>query len=263
MSRSKTFKTLYFIISFIVLLSYSCSSTKNIKHTNEIIDYTDSPSRLYRILNNNEFICDNLSCKFNAEIVGMPNMPNEIRGVKGRLNYNEGEFLINVIFLGTNIMTVHIDNDSVLLINKIEKTYINEPIEYLSSMYGIQMNNRIIEDVIFGRVINDFCNGYNDFSHNNEEYTFCLNDLMNYNITLKKDSYLPSIHRQSADYNKTQIEITYPQRFTHNNHSIPTQINISNNDILFVAQLSDFDINNDDFQEIKVTIPQNYKQVKW
>lgn len=263
MSRNNIYRTLSFFITIFVMLSYSCSSTRNISSTGDFTDYSTSPNKLYRILNNNEFTCENLTCKFNAEIIGMPNMPNDIQSVKGRLSYNEGDFKINVFFLGANIMTVHMHNDSILLLNKINKTYISEPIEFLTSMYGFHVNNGIIEDIIFGRIVSDFCNGYNDFTYNDEEYIFCLNDLMSYNIMLKKDSPLPSIHKQLANYNSSLIEIAYPQRIIQNNYSIPTQINISNNNMLFITQLSDFDINNDDFEDIKINIPDNYKQVKW
>ena len=244
--------------SFCIIVS--CSNVKKAMVDKNAIE-SFSAEQLYNSIIKNELFCENMKCKAEASVV----FNNNIYNLKGIIYYKSpNEIFINATLLNVNIFSAYIHNDSILIINKIQKVFLDEPLEFTSTKFGWYVNNRTFEDILFGRIINEYFDRIISYELKDNMYSVCLNNSsVHYFITVPAtEKHIVSSVISSND--KTQkFNIQYPNYYSEGKQQIPSEINLSSiyPEFNIDIKLSNFEFDNG--ANFKVNIPPNFERVKW
>ena len=253
------------ILVIILLATVSCKHTNQVTVSPEVppTTRTNTAVEMFNSLLDNEFTCNTLKCKFSAAFTSI----NGIQGAKGTLQYdNERQsILVNATVFGINVLSVLIYSDSLLIVNKLSKTYINEPLDVLYSLYGVRINEPTVEDLLFGRVLYDYCNKrVMTLDLDNGIYNLHLGNYPDYNVFIPKQSLRIIKAELNAFFKGKDVLISYPAVYKDNGKSLPSQIDFSFNDDEFscTVNLSQLEIDSERGVNVNVKIPSNYEKAR-
>lgn len=156
--RAKPRNGTFFILSFMLLFSFSCKHKKDIQKTpsNVVEDTTIAKCKLdyknaktlSRHVKENEFQFDWIMAKANVEsLVDEKEESFDIR-VRGR---KDSALLVSIQYLlGLEVAKVLVTRDSVKFVNYINKTYFKGDFAYISELLNADVDFDLLQAVLFG-----------------------------------------------------------------------------------------------------------------
>lgn len=229
-----------------VFLLISCNQTKYVA-----VNKANFNDNAYKYLNEINFN-SNIKLDFDLKIKSDKNY-----SVKGILKYytnNEFQFVLYSKTLGVEIIKMQLNNDSLLVINRLNKTYF----KIKNSPYKLYNNVQLFpEDVIkifYGKLMNNL----NNFNYNNNEVSY---NYLSYKglCSINKKAYIVN---NNISNDRLGLNIVYSEYSKKYNLPSSILINVSiNNDTIDVA----YKLKNITELSGKIkyyTIPENYSKTK-
>lgn len=143
MQRTRSILYIFFLI--IILLS-SCRSrkTKPIEPKSKVLG-VDS---VFTLVKQNELAFENLKIHFNAKI----KIDDKTNSFRGQIRmYKDSLIWLSISpGLGIEVARVLIEQDSVKLINRFNKTYVNENIEFVNSILRTDLDFEMLQAILIG-----------------------------------------------------------------------------------------------------------------
>ncbi len=227
---------------FLVLILFSCSTNKEISRS-RLKHYT--ANHIIREIEDNNFEFDNFEAKFDVKMKG----DNKF-GLKGQLRMqNDSLIWVSLsLKLGIEMARVMITEDSLKFINRSDKTYIAENLDYVNEILPVEASIKILQDILVGN--NNHIERSDDYRVAIENNSYKL--MSNENSVLRTDIWvMPKTFRISGyeirlfDDDVNKIKLQYDNFQKINGKSLPTKISVKLN--------SGDDINLEiDYSEIKV-----------
>ena len=227
-------------IMSLILVVTSCSTTKETSKLKML-----SANHIIREIEDNNFEFNNFEAKFDVKMKG----DNKF-GLKGQLRMqNDSVIWVSLsLKLGIEMARVMITEDSLKFINRSNKTYITENLDYVNDFLPIEASIKLMQDILVGN---------NNQIERNDKYKVAIENnsyklMSNENSVLRNDILVtPKTFRISKydirlyDDNINILQLQYDNFQKINNKYLPTKIIIKLN--------SGEDVNIEiDYSEIKV-----------
>ena len=233
-------------IMALILVVTSCSTTKETSKLKML-----SANHIIREIEDNNFEFNNFEAKFDVKMKG----DNKL-GLKGQLRMqNDSVIWVSLsLKLGIEMARVMITEDSLKFINRSDKTYIAENLDYVNEILPVEASIKILQDILVGN--NNHIERNNDYRVAIENNSYKLTSNKNY--VLRNDIWvMPKIFRISGyeirlfDDDVNNIKFQYDNFQKINNKYLPTKIIVKLN--------SGEDVNIEiDYSEIKVGEKPNF-----
>jgi hypothetical protein len=157
--------TRVFIFSIAIMLMASCRSTKNIqtaiakKDTTDKIaiegSEADSATFIKTVLNkidSNRVVYTTFNAKVNIDYQGMDDKSYNVNA-SIRMYKDSAIWISANAVLGIEAMRVMITQDSVKLLDKLNKSYTARSVDYLQEVTSLPLNLEILQDLIIGNAV--------------------------------------------------------------------------------------------------------------
>ena len=230
----------------LILIITSCSTTKETSKLKML-----SANHIIREIEDNNFEFDDFEAKFDVKMKG----DNKL-GLKGQLRMQDDSLIwISLsLKLGIEMARVMITEDSLKFINRSDKTYIAENLDYVNEILPVEASIKLLQDILVGN---------NNHIERNDDYRVAIENnsyklTSNKNYVLRNDIWvMPKIFRISGyeirlfDDDRNNIKLQYDNFQKINNKYLPTKIIVKLN--------SGEDVNIEiDYSEIKVGEKPNF-----
>ncbi|MDL2227326.1 DUF4292 domain-containing protein [Bacteroidales bacterium OttesenSCG-928-K03] len=246
------------ICLIIACISFSCSHTRKISSIK-----TEIPTQLSKLelsdLNDSiekyNIKPENLNCRFEAEIIDKAK--NKSDNLKGTLSFNSDSMMLQITSKAINIASALITNDSILILNKLGKSYISDALSNYDFLKR-EITFDDIKNILLGMRI-DFPNN-EVFSYSVEKY-YSLNyrnsSRIFYNINFNNDFKVEKM--QIFSEISLFYVISYFNFLNVENIILPTEIELNTEDMYCKIKLSRF--NFEKKNNLNIKIPNNYIKV--
>ena len=233
-------------IMALILIITSCSTTKETSKLKML-----SANHIIREIEDNNFEFDSFEAKFDVKMKG----DNKL-GLKGQLRMQNDSLIWFSLSLklGIEMARVMITEDSLKFINRSDKTYIAENLDYVNEILPVEASIKLLQDILVGN---------NNHIERNDDYRVAIENnsyklTSNKNYVLRNDIWvMPKIFRISGyeirlfDDDRNNIKFQYDNFQKINNKYLPTKIIVKLN--------SGEDVNIEiDYSEIKVGEKPNF-----
>lgn len=272
-----------FFVSTIFL--QSCKSLKDVSYEPKPIETTDNiiPDFIYPLiddLSDRSPMVNDFQCKFKSNIT--LKQTNQNFNIKGIFQYDSNDkILITGTMLGINLVTIYIDVNKIIIVNKLNKTYQILDVESIIFGENQKLTFELIKDLFFGRLTEDYININPEFKRlvggNNITETFRftnkiedglqyifeisdINDLENYvyylnNITFKQ---FDKLNKNFKDFAKADYYSFYNLDY---DVIIPNSLSLHYNPLELYANVFFSDFGRLAKPVTYPSIPSNYKRV--
>ncbi|MGI6718727.1 MAG: DUF4292 domain-containing protein [Bacteroidales bacterium] len=263
----------------------SCKSLKQMSYEPKPIETTDNivPDFIFPLiddLSDRIPLINDFQCKFKSNI--SLKKTNQNYKINGLFQYDSNDkILITGTMLGVNLVTIYIDQNKLIIINKLNKTY--QILEIDSIIFGENqtLNFELIKDLFFGRLTESYISinpefkrliGTNNiteiFRFTNKiedglQYIFEISDFQNignYNYYLNNISF-----KQFDKLNQMYKDFVTANYYSFYNLDydliIPNNINLHYNPLDLYANIFFSDFKKLDKPITFPSIPSNYKKV--
>ncbi len=220
--RIKTWKKTFVIglLSLVFILS-SCSTNKEFSNS-RLKSY--SVNQLIREVENNNFEFDDFEAKFDVKVKG----DNKL-GLKGQLRMQNDSLIWVSLSLkvGIEMARVMITEDSLKFINRSNKTYVAENLEYLNEILPIEASIKFLQDILIGNSSQIKRNDNYKVAIENDSYKLFSNE----NPVLTKDIWVTPKTFKINKYvirlfenDNNEIQLRYDNFQEINGKFLPTKI---------------------------------------
>ena len=220
--KVKTWKKplLFCLLSLIFIIS-SCSTNKEISRS-RLKHY--SANHIIREIEDNNFEFDNFEAKFDVKMKG----DNKL-GLKGQLRMQNDSLIWFSLSLklGIEMARVMITEDSLKFINRSNKTYIAENLDYVNKILPIEASIKLLQDILVGN--SNQIDRKDNYTVTIENNSYKL--MSNKNSVLRSDIWVtPKTFRISQydirlfDDDRNNIQLQYDNFQKIDGKSLPTEI---------------------------------------
>lgn len=206
-------------IMALILIITSCSTTKETSKLKML-----SANHIIREIEDNNFEFDSFEAKFDVKMKG----DNKL-GLKGQLRMQNDSLIWFSLSLklGIEMARVMITEDSLKFINRSNKTYIAENLDYVNKILPIEASIKLLQDILVGN--SNQIDRKDNYTVTIENNSYKL--MSNKNSVLRSDIWVtPKTFRISQydirlfDDNRNNIQLQYDNFQKIDGKSLPTEI---------------------------------------
>ena len=137
-------KFVTYIIFTVVLLGYSCKTTKTIVFQEQKLENL-KPEKIYEQVIRNELDYTNLNIKFNSDLA----IGEQTNNFGGIIRIKKDSIIwISITKLNLEGMRICFTNDSIKFINRMENTYLAEDFKTFAIKTGIDLDFKSIQSIL-------------------------------------------------------------------------------------------------------------------
>ena len=256
----KLWSFVFCLLSFVFMLS-SCSSKKDISNLRTL-----SANHIIKEVERNNFEFNNLETKFNVKVKGDNNI-----GLKGQMRMqNDSVIWISISMkLGVEVARVMITNDSIMFVNRTNKTYLAESIDNFQDKLPMVAGLHFIQDILVGNNIQLRHNNKFKVTIDNENYKLTSGDesALRSNIWITPNVFKIKKYelscRQSAIGNQQLVRINYDKFQEVKGKLLPTRIILdANEEFGLILEIDYSEIKVGENLEFPFNISKKYNKIK-